>query len=394
MGGGHRTHGPWQRNGNIRPFRAPSYGYGPSGAPALYGLPEANCGGIYGTPPVSAGPSPVLGGPVLGGPVLGGPVLGGPVLGGPVLGGPVLGGPVLGGPVLGGPVLGGPVLGGPVLGGPVLGGPVLGGPVLGGPVLGGPVLGGPVLGGPVLGGPVLGGPVRVPARAGPVWRYTKAAMKGRTMAQEPMEAGMVTTEQAMMLLLTDSAGMKKLEREGAFKQVAPNRYWLKDLVQGFARHAKEHQYETNSETLAGCWGVSSVRVNQLHREGWFKQLESTARGRYNWIEACNGFVRFLRDEDRRSTRSAADSRIKDAKARDIETRTQQRLSRLVPLEVYEEMIDNIAGMVRAEFAGLAAASTRDLTMRRIIEREVNARLRRIAEGAMAQAIRLETNGSS
>jgi hypothetical protein len=82
--------------------------------------------------------------------------------------------------------------------------------------------------------------------------------------------------------------------------------------------------------------------------------------------------------------------MRDAKAREIEVRTQQRLSRLVPLEVYEEMIDNIAGLVRSEFAGLAAVCTRDLTARRIIEREINARLRRIAEHAMAQAVRLET----
>jgi hypothetical protein len=73
----------------------------------------------------------------------------------------------------------------------------------------------------------------------------------------------------------------------------------------------------------------------------------------------------------------------------IEVCTQQRLSRLVPLEIYNEMIDSFAGMVRSEFAGLAAVCTHDITMRRIIEREVNARLRRIVEHALAQAIRLE-----
>lgn len=207
------------------------------------------------------------------------------------------------------------------------------------------------------------------------------------------DAGMVTTEQAMLLLVTDSAGLKKLERDGAFKQVAPGRYWLKDLVQGFARHVREHQHDTDSNTLAACWGVTSTRVNQLKNAGWYKQL-GTKPGQYNWIEACGGFVKFLRDEDRRSTKSAGDARIKEAKAKDIEVRTQQRLMRLIPLEVYEEMIDSLAGMVRSEFAGLAAASTRDLTMRRVIEREVNARLRRIAEHAMAQAIRLETVGGA
>jgi hypothetical protein len=111
---------------------------------------------------------------------------------------------------------------------------------------------------------------------------------------------------------------------------------------------------------------------------------------FSLVDGVQGYIRFLRDETRRQNVSAADSRVRDARARDIEVRTQQRLGRLVPLEVYEEMIDNLCGVVRSEFAGLAAAVTRDLPLRRAIERDVNARLRRIAEHAMAEAIRLET----
>jgi hypothetical protein len=233
------------------------------------------------------------------------------------------------------------------------------------------------------------------AAAGRADRLARATNReGDTMAGEP-EAGTVTTEQAMLLLLLDKpSDLKALERDGAFTPIAPGRYWLKDLIQGFVKHAREHQYEVETNMLAECWGVSAARVKQLSQDGWYKVLINRGRGKYNLIEACSGFVKYLRDEDRRSTRSAADARIKDAKAQDIETRTKQRLGRLIPLEVYEEMIDNMAGVVRSEFAGLAAASTRDLTMRRIIEREVNARLRRIAEHAMAQAIRLETNGGA
>lgn len=207
------------------------------------------------------------------------------------------------------------------------------------------------------------------------------------MAGEP-EAGTITTEQALMLLLIDKPNeLKQLERDGAFAPIAPGRYWLKDLVQGFVRHARESKDMTTTETLATCFGVTPHRVRQLAHMGWFKP---SSKNNFNWVEACGGYIKFLRDDDRRSNKSASEMRIKDAKAHDIEVRTKQRLSRLIPLEVYEEMIDSICGMVRSEFAGLAAASTRDLTMRRIIDREVNARLRRIAERGMAQAIRLET----
>jgi len=213
------------------------------------------------------------------------------------------------------------------------------------------------------------------------------------MAGEP-EAGTVNTEQALMLLLLDKpSDLRALEKDGAFKQIARDRYWLKDLVQGYVRHARAHAQDTDTTTLAMVFGMQQTRVSQISHDGWYKQLEGT-RGKYNWVEACRGYIKYLKDADRRSSKSSSESRIRDAKARDIEVRTQQRLARLVPLTAYEEMIDGIAGMVRSEFAGLAAASTRDLTMRRIIEREVNARLRRIAEYAMAQAIRLETAGGA
>jgi transcriptional regulator with XRE-family HTH domain len=201
------------------------------------------------------------------------------------------------------------------------------------------------------------------------------------------EAGTVTTEQAVLLLMLDSAHqLKTLERDGAFRQIAKNRFWLKDLVQGYVKHLRELRNISDTATLATVMGVSAARVSQLARDGWFKEIK---RGVWNWQDACNGYIRYLRDEDRRSTRSQGDSRIRDAKARDIEVRTLQRLSRLIPLEVYENMIDNFAGVVRTEFAGLATVCSRDLTMRRIIERQVNDRLRRIAEYAMAQAVRLE-----
>ena len=207
------------------------------------------------------------------------------------------------------------------------------------------------------------------------------------------EAGQITTEQAVLLLLLDTpAELKRLEKQGVFTAASPGRYWIKDLVQGFVRHMRSTKFITDTATLATTFGLSGMRVGQLEKDGWYKRIAGT-RGNFNWIEACGGYIKFLRAEDRRSTRSSADSRMKDAKARDIETRTQQRLGRLVPLDTYEDMIDTICGMVRSEFAGLAATCTRDLPMRRVIEREVNARLRRIAEAALVQAVRLETDST-
>jgi hypothetical protein len=143
----------------------------------------------------------------------------------------------------------------------------------------------------------------------------------------------------------------------------------------------------STPVLAQLLMLSRQRIEQLCADGWIKRA---ARGQFSLVEGVQGYIKFLRDEHRRQNMSAADSRVREARAKEIEVKTAQRLGRLVPLDAYEEMIDGIAGLVRSEFAGLPAACTRDLTLRRMMEREVNARLRRIAEHAMAQAIRLET----
>jgi hypothetical protein len=203
------------------------------------------------------------------------------------------------------------------------------------------------------------------------------------------EAGTVSTALAMSLLLMEHPDdLKRLQRDGFIKPIAKDSWRLADLIRGFAKWSRDNAMLTDSDTLARCWGLTRGRISQFVAEGWLKTTGRKAQ--YSWFDANQGYVRYLRDEDRKTSKSAADTRMRDAKAREIEVRTQQRLSRLVPLEVYEEMIDNITGVVRSEFAGLAAACTRDLVLRRIIEREVNGRLRRIAEQGMAQAIRLET----
>jgi hypothetical protein len=191
-----------------------------------------------------------------------------------------------------------------------------------------------------------------------------------------------------LLLMEHPDELKKLQRAGYIKPIGADSWRLADLIRGFAKSARDNSMMTDSATLARCWGMTASRVSQFVAQGWLKPAGRKAQ--YNWFDACQGYVRWLRDEDRKTSKSASDSRMRDAKAREIEIRTQQRLSRLVPLDVYDEMIDGFAGVVRSEFAGLAATCTRDLTQRRIIEREVHARLRRIAEHALAQAIRLET----
>jgi phage terminase Nu1 subunit (DNA packaging protein) len=133
---------------------------------------------------------------------------------------------------------------------------------------------------------------------------------------------------------------------------------------------------------ASLLGLSYQRVDQMAQSGHIKRV---GRGQFSMISAVQGYIGLLRDAAKRQTEKAGNKRVSDARAREIEVRTAQRLGELVPLAIYDEMIDGFAGVVRSELAGLPASCSRNLAERRVIERETNARLHRIAEFAMAQA---------
>lgn len=133
---------------------------------------------------------------------------------------------------------------------------------------------------------------------------------------------------------------------------------------------------------ADLLGLSRQRIDQLAQSGHIKRVE---RGGYSMISCVQGYIEFLREANKRLTDRAGNDRVREARAREIEVRTEQRLRVLVPLSAHDEMIESFAGVVRSEFAGLPASCSRDISERRVIEREVNARLHRIAEFALAQA---------
>ena len=116
--------------------------------------------------------------------------------------------------------------------------------------------------------------------------------------------------------------------------------------------------------------ITASRVTQLVAAG---VIPREAKGLYDVKPTVQAYIRFLREQQKRQQINTADNRIRDARAKDIEARTAQRLGSLVSLTLFDEMLHGFAGVVRSELAGMPASCTRDLIMRRIIERELNAR---------------------
>lgn len=211
------------------------------------------------------------------------------------------------------------------------------------------------------------------------------------MAESPQsEPGIVSTTVAVSLLMLDSpAELQRLHREGWVKPRAADRWPLVELVQGFARYAKFQAVTATTAQLAAAFGVTKQRVGQVVAEGWFKPMDGK-RGVFNWADAMNGYVRMLKDEGRRTSKGAAESRVRDARTADLEQRMAIRSRELIRFEEAEAALETIVGLVRTEFGGLPARVTRDLTLRREIQNAIDAALARIAKQLATESTTLAT----
>lgn len=130
-----------------------------------------------------------------------------------------------------------------------------------------------------------------------------------------------------------------------------------------------------TEQAARLIMVSAERLRQLTKGGYITQ---EGRGRYNLVAVVQGYIRFLKDEERRSSRTAAESRVRDARAAEIELRIAEKRRELIEAEEAVAACDKIVGVVRTEIIGLPARVSRDKKIRRQVEEQVHGSLSRIA----------------
>ena len=125
--------------------------------------------------------------------------------------------------------------------------------------------------------------------------------------------------------------------------------------------------------------LSKQRLGQLVKDGWIKRPPS--RGRYGLADVVQGYIRFLRDDARRSSKSAAHSRLQDVRVRKEELAIAERERELVPLADAMNVIDRLNGGMIAGIRALPARLTRDVEMRARMQQEIDDFLHEMADEA-------------
>jgi hypothetical protein len=118
-----------------------------------------------------------------------------------------------------------------------------------------------------------------------------------------------------------------------------------------------------AEKMAGLLEFSADYLRQLERAGRFAKL---SHDRYSPPAVIKGVLAHMRDDARRINKTSAQTRVQEARAKEIELRTARDEGRLIEIESVEAVFADILGAYRSELAGVPAAATRDLAIRETI----------------------------
>ena len=91
-------------------------------------------------------------------------------------------------------------------------------------------------------------------------------------------------------------------------------------------------FTVNASQISGLLMLSNERIRQLVNAGYIPRI---GKGKYDVIDAVQGYTHFLKDEEKQASKSAADSGLKAARQREVELRTAREEGRLVDMDDVE-----------------------------------------------------------
>jgi hypothetical protein len=124
----------------------------------------------------------------------------------------------------------------------------------------------------------------------------------------------------------------------------------------------------SAATLGKHLSCSRQWIGKLVKQG---ALAQRSDGTFDQDRCRAAYIKYLKDEGQRDTKSAAASRTQKLRGDEIKLRIAERRGELVEIEKIELGDAEVLGTLYSQLVGLPAACTRDLTQRKIIEEKLN-----------------------
>lgn len=143
-----------------------------------------------------------------------------------------------------------------------------------------------------------------------------------------------------------------------------------------AETEKQEQHEAPMITVGHASRLLMVTDQWLRTLASRGYIPRAVKGKYPLVGVVQGYIRFLKDEERRTSKVQAESGLKAARKREVELRIAEREGRLVEMEEVEAAWNSVISTYRSELDGVPASVTRDLAIREAIEVGINGAIAR------------------
>lgn len=122
--------------------------------------------------------------------------------------------------------------------------------------------------------------------------------------------------------------------------------------------------------------VSDEWIRRLEKMGY---VTKRGRGAWHFLDVIRGYIRYLKDDSRRSSKSASASRMQDVKTERLEFELKVAKAAYQPVEDMFLALDTLSSEMRGSFGGVGARLTRDAAWRNKIDDEITATINRMSE---------------
>lgn len=137
--------------------------------------------------------------------------------------------------------------------------------------------------------------------------------------------------------------------------------------------------------------VTDQWIRDLAKKGYVPKPEN---GKIPLVAVVQGYIRWLKDEERRTSKTATASKVQEERALEIRQRRELAAGNLIEMASAEAVFADALGVYRSELAGLPAAVTRDLSIRVEIETRLNDALDRCRDRFEKSSKALRSGGDS
>jgi hypothetical protein len=152
------------------------------------------------------------------------------------------------------------------------------------------------------------------------------------MAEDTDRGSTITTATAAnLLMLPTPAELERIAKGGWIRPIAPGRWRVVDVVQGFIRYFQSQANTISTRDLANILGVTPTWLIELERQGVIKRL---SKGTWQKDETISQYVRYQRAENQHAPKTNGGAVSMEAFGRHIGV-SRERIRALVAEGIVE-----------------------------------------------------------